>query len=399
MRACVVAEYYPRRRDPVLGAWTHRQALAARDAGADVRVLVLERPLPSSASVRSALRGRPGAALRELRAAATQPRRDALDGIEVEYLRFGSPPRERSYASWHRWAARPLARALDRLHSRAPLDVVHAHYALPAGGAVLPWVGRRGIPLVVSVHGGDLLSPLLSGGPAVSAKREVLGRASRVVANSRAMLERAAELSGSSERMRVIHPPAEPPPDPLPPKHERPTIATLGNLDPRKRHEDVLSAIERLAPRLPGLRWVVIGGGRAEGLATRARASRVEVDLLGPLPPAEAVAELARCHVMAMPSVDEAFGVAYAEAMLCGLPAIGCAGEPGPEEIASLGEGMVLVPRGDGDALAAAIDDALRPERLGELSAAARRTAAEHFTLERCGELTVETYRDAAAAP
>ena len=38
-----------RRADPVLGVWAHRQALAARDAGADVRVLVLHRPVPSRA--------------------------------------------------------------------------------------------------------------------------------------------------------------------------------------------------------------------------------------------------------------------------------------------------------------------------------------------------------------
>ena len=48
MRVAVVAEYYPRRRDPVLGVWAHRQALAARDAGAEIRVLALERPLPSA---------------------------------------------------------------------------------------------------------------------------------------------------------------------------------------------------------------------------------------------------------------------------------------------------------------------------------------------------------------
>src|SRR5205823_224667 len=42
----VVAEFYPSRRDPVLGVWAHRQALAARDAGAEVRVLVLHRLIP-----------------------------------------------------------------------------------------------------------------------------------------------------------------------------------------------------------------------------------------------------------------------------------------------------------------------------------------------------------------
>src|SRR2546423_14259268 len=59
MRVCVVAEYYPRRRDPVLGVWAHRQAVAARDAGAEVLVLVLERPLPSAVAGSAPGRGRP----------------------------------------------------------------------------------------------------------------------------------------------------------------------------------------------------------------------------------------------------------------------------------------------------------------------------------------------------
>src|SRR5215204_6521494 len=56
--------------------------------------------------------------------------------------------------------------------------------------------------------------------------------------------------------------------------------------------------------------------------------------------------------VFVLPSVDEAFGVAYVEAMVGGVPAIGCRGEPGPEEIAAAGGGMRLVAPGDPEALA-----------------------------------------------
>ncbi|MGO9753608.1 MAG: hypothetical protein ACLP22_19275 [Solirubrobacteraceae bacterium] len=55
MKVLVPAEYYQRAGDPVRGIWAHRQALAARDAGAAVRVLVLHRPLP-----REPVRTRPG---------------------------------------------------------------------------------------------------------------------------------------------------------------------------------------------------------------------------------------------------------------------------------------------------------------------------------------------------
>jgi glycosyltransferase involved in cell wall biosynthesis len=393
VRVAVVAEYYPRRRDPVTGAWAHRQAVAARDAGAEVTVLALERPLPTASSLRAAARGRPGSAARELSAAASQPRRDTLDGVEVEYVRFVAPPRESSYARWHRWAAGPLARALDRLHAQGPLDLVHAHYALPAGGAAARWTASREVPLAVSVHGGDLLSPLLTTPPARAAAATVLRGARVTIANSRGMLDRAAALAGGAERMRVIHPPGEPPPDPPPPKRDDPTFATLGNVDPRKRHEDVLIALAEL----PDVHWLVIGDG-PERERLEARAAELglggRVEWAGALPPREAIARLATCHALAMPSVDEAFGVAYTEALACGLPAIGCAGEPGPEEIAALTEAMMLVPPRDPAALATAIRTALA--QADELSRAAS-AAAEHFSLDVCGRRTLEAYREAAA--
>jgi glycosyltransferase involved in cell wall biosynthesis len=120
------------------------------------------------------------------------------------------------------------------------------------------------------------------------------------------------------------------------------------------------------------------------------------VDWLGQLAPAAALDELARCHVMALPSLNEAFGVAYIEALACGLPAIAARGEGGPEEIAGFGDGMLLVPPRDPDALAECVADLLSDEQqLKALSQAARRTAAEEFSWERCGRATVRAYEHA----
>jgi glycosyltransferase involved in cell wall biosynthesis len=400
MRVCVVAEHYPRRRDPVLGVWAHRQALAAREAGAEVRVLVLERPVPGMAAARALLRGRPGPLGRSLREFATQPRHDRLDGLEVEYVRFLAPARERAYSSWHRHAAAPLERALERLDERWTIDLVHAHYALPGGGAARPWAAARKRPLVVSVHGGDVLSPLLATPPARAEVGAVLRASAAVLCNSRATLERAASVAGERSHMRVVHLGAEPP-DPLPARRRVPTVATLGHVVPRKRHADVLEALRLLTPRHPELRWLVIGDGPALA-ELRAAAQRAgvgdRVELAGQLAPERALEELAACHLMALPSVDEAFGVAYAEALACGLPAFGCRGEWGPEEIAALGPGMTLVPAREPAALAAALGPLLAdPERRAELAAAARSTAAEHFSWGACGRATVAAYRDALA--
>jgi glycosyltransferase involved in cell wall biosynthesis len=401
MRVCVVAEYYPRRRDPVLGVWAHRQAVAARDAGADVRVLVLERPVPSAAVAREALEGRPRALLRAGRALAAQPRRDELDGIPVEYVRFVAPPRRGSYATWDRWARRPLRRALERLHRSRPLDLVHAHYALPAAAAARPFCRARGVPLVVSVHGGDVLGPALAATAARSRVRGVLLEAGAVLVNSRWTLERCAELTGTRRGLRVVHLGADPPAAP-PPRRPEPTVVTLGHVVPRKRHGDVLRALRLLREELPALRYLVVGDGperpALELLAMQLSVAE-RVEWAGQLAPAAALDALARCHLMALPSVDEAFGVAYVEALACGVPAIGCRGEGGPEEIAALGGGVLLVPPADVEALAGAVREALATEGAHhELSEAARRTAREHFTWARCGAATVAAYEDVMRA-
>lgn len=387
MRVAIVAEYYPRRRDPVLGVWAHRQALAAREAGADVRVLVLERPVPPGGALR-----RPWQLPAAIARIARQPARDELDGIDIRYVRFVAGERNRTYATWHERAAEPLAEALAALREEWPFDLVHAHYALPAGGAALPFAREHGLPLVISVHGGDVLGPLLQADEARATVSSVLSAAAEVMCNSRATLGRVAALVPDDERLRVVHLGAEAPSDP-PPKRERPTVATLGHVIPRKRHADVLEAIQSL----DDVDWLVIGDGpELPALRRAARDLGLEdrIEFAGQLAPAQALRELATAHVMALPSEDEAFGVAYVEALACGIPAIGLATEGGPAEIASLGGGMLLVPPRDPAALADAIRRALGDR---ELAAQARRSAVEHFSWQRCGRDTVAAYRDALA--
>src|SRR3954465_4121503 len=104
MRVVVAAEYYPRRADPVLGIWAHRQAVAARDAGAEVRVLVLHRLVPP----RAALAAGPGTAARSLAQLVREPRAQTRDGLEISYVPYVSPERGRTYAKWGAWAAPTL---------------------------------------------------------------------------------------------------------------------------------------------------------------------------------------------------------------------------------------------------------------------------------------------------
>ncbi len=379
----MIAEYYPRVADPVLGIWAHRQAVAARDAGADVRVIVLHRPLPSLAAVRA---GDVGAAL----AAWRQPRVASLDGVPVTYVRYLSPPRPWSYASWGAWAARALSRALAHVREHFRYDLIHAHNAVPAADAVRRVAAAT--PLVLSVHGGDLygVAQMRGGARAVSA---AMGHARLVLANSAGTARRCAELGARATR--VVHLGTD-----LPaaagPAPEPPVIVSVGNLIARKRHADVIAALPVLRARHPGLRYVIVGDG-PERDPLRELAGHLgvgdAVQMLGALTHDRAVAVARSASVFVMPSVEEAFGVAYVEAMAGGVPAIGCRGEDGPQEIAAAGGGMCLVAAADVPALTARIDELLSdPAARATQGRAARETVVEAFTWPQCGLATVEAY-------
>ena len=380
MKALIVAEYYPRAGDPVGGIWTHRQTVATRDAGADIRVLVLHRPVPPLSAVRSADVGRAMAVFRQSRASQ-------LDGVSVEYVRYLSPPRPRSYSSWGAWAAPLLGRAIRRVRRAFPFDVIHAHYAVPAGDAVRRAAGSA--PLVVSVHGHDVQGAGAGG----SAVATTLQHARLVLANSAGTERRCVALGARDSR--VVHLGADLPPTRAAPL-DRPTVVTVGHLAARKRHADVISALALLRDRHPRLDYVIIGDGpERERLAEHAASLGVadRIEFRGQLPNAEATAVAGSAALFVMPSVDEAFGVAYIEAMANWVPAIGCRGEDGPEEIAAAGGGIELVPARDVRALADRIDTLLsdRPA-LVALGGVARDTVEREFTWDRCGAQTVAAY-------
>jgi glycosyltransferase involved in cell wall biosynthesis len=398
VRVAVVAEWYPSPGDPVLGIWAHRQAMAARDAGADVRVLALRRPIPPLAVARELFHFPPalGPLGRWIEGARTSLRPLRLDGLGITPVPFLAPPRPISYGGWGYFMAPPLGRALDRLYAEWPFDVLHAHCLAPTGHAAARWVRRRGGPaFVVSAHGPDMINVPANSSIGRRACVAAMAKADLVVANSTWAARRCEAIARRPLPVRVVYLGADMPPA-AHGSNGAVRMVTVGHLVARKRHQVVLRALAALDPaRRP--EYLVIGDGPCRpGLERLASELGVadRVRFAGQLPNPEAVARVAACDLFVMPGVEEPFGVAFVEAMAAGLPAIGSRGEGGPEDIAAAGEGMVLVAPDDPGALAEVIErlssDLVELRRLG---AAARQTVAANFTWARCGAETVAAYR------
>jgi glycosyltransferase involved in cell wall biosynthesis len=399
MRVAIVAEWYPSPADPVHGIWAHRQALAARDAGAEVKVVAMRRPVPPLSALRALAASPPDPAPLKRWARGVKPSIEpwTLDGIEVRSVPFLSPPRPRSYGSWGHWMAPPLAVALGHMRNHWPFDLVHAHCIVPPGYAAARW--RHGAedrpPLVVSAHGPDMIHVPELSGLAERASRTALRGADLVLANSRWAQRRCEQIARTRLPSRVVHLGADLPGE-SPPKHERPTLVTVAHLVARKRHAVVLHALAELRGRLE-LDYLVIGDGPGreplERLAAELGLSE-RVTFAGQLEHEPALREAARCHLFAMPGVEEPFGVAFVEAMAAGLPAIGAKGEGGPEDIAAGGGGMLLVAPDDHHELAGAIAGAFE-QGIDQLGRQARENVERNFTWERCGRATIEAYEAA----
>ena len=140
----------------------------------------------------------------------------------------------------------------------------------------------------------------------------------------------------------------------------RPYVAFVGTLEPRKDVPTLVRAFDRMAGGHPDL-TLVLAGGRGWGVdaveqAVAAATHRHRIRLLGYLPEQDMPALLRGAAAVAYPSLEEGFGLPVLEALACGAPVVTTSGTV-MEEVAA--GAALLVPPGDVDALAAALDAAI----------------------------------------
>lgn len=138
-------------------------------------------------------------------------------------------------------------------------------------------------------------------------------------------------------------------------------------------------AFERIRRKRPRARLWVVGPGSKPDLPEGAT-------YFGYVEASELVSWFSRSTVFALPTLREAFGIAYVDAMACGLPCVGTAVEAVPE-IVTDGETGLLVPPSDEVALADAIERLLsRPEWARKLGEAGRARVEGAFRWEHVAE-------------
>src|SRR6185436_11071336 len=103
----------------------------------------------------------------------------------------------------------------------------------------------RGVPLVVSVHGGDLSYTAARSAHGREVVTGVLRAATAVIANSEVTRRGIEEITAGLPALHVIHPGADMP-EMLPERDPDPTLVTVAHLEPHKNQAAVIRALAAL---------------------------------------------------------------------------------------------------------------------------------------------------------
>lgn len=287
-------------------------------------------------------------------------------------------------------------------HARAQrLDHIHVHSCGRA--ALIAALAHRmgGPPYSVTLHG-----PLSDYGPG---QRFKWGNAAFATIITRKLeVEVRAELDGVLPDHIAIRPMGvdtdilrrDTPYQPA--QHGAPMrLFSCGRLNVVKGHQDLMAAVRLLLDQGVDVRLEIAGEDDAGGAGYRQTLEaelkrlhlRDHVKLLGAIDAGAVRQKLLNAHVFVLASWHEPLGVAYMEAMACGVPTIGTdAG--GVRELITDSRTGRLVPPKDPQTLAQSIRDLVQDSDLAvQLAAAGRAHVEAHFRASLGAETLVDLIR------
>ncbi|GGE48853.1 glycosyl transferase [Agaricicola taiwanensis] len=289
---------------------------------------------------------------------------DFLSEVSPQVKIVDLKARRTAESAWH------LARHIDRNRP----DAVFAHMTHTNVAAVLARsLARHKTRLIVVEHNRfDVALSRKRGLVRLAYKAVPLAyrRADYVAGVAERMCDRIQQVTGlPRERIKTLHNPVvtadlfakaeEPPAHPWFDGTGDPVILSVGRLTRQKNFPLLIEAFSDLAALRPS-RLVILGEGE-ERAALEALVARLDVgdrvSLPGFLP--NPFALMKRASVFALSSDWEGLPTVLIEALACGVPVVATDCESGPDEILDGGRYGRLVPTGDRNALAAALNETI----------------------------------------
>ncbi len=262
-----------------------------------------------------------------------------------------------------------LAAHLRRLDARH----LHNHIAEAAGSVAMLAAHMAEIPFSFTLHGPGIFTA-----PGYWRLDEKISRASFVACISNFARAQAMLLCPEAQwdKLKIIHCGVDPARYKPTNRTSRKRLLFVGRLAAVKGVPVLFAALQKVLEKHPGLHLTLIGDGpERKALEEQARAMglRDVTSFLGFQSQDDVAAALAEHDLFVLPSFAEGVPVVLMEAMAARLPVVATA-VGGVGELVEHGSSGLIVPPGDIDALAKALDvllgDATRGQAMGKIGAA-----------------------------
>ncbi len=272
---------------------------------------------------------------------------ETVDGIKIYRFRYADSDSEETIAyrgSMHKLVLGSVSgifkfkQFLDRFRQAAfdiikneHIDVVAGHWLVPSGIVMKTLAKKTGLPMVLSSHGTD-----------IRLMRKYAHAIYRYLKGFCRSLHRWTVVSGFlRNEILSVDPELESILEVLPLPHDETTfyrdehipreehlVVSVTRFTAQKRVEVLIKAFARVIEKQPDTHLLIIGTGPLESEITQqvqTSGLNEHVTIGPPVPQTELRAVYNRATVVVLNSIDEGFGLALSEAMMCGAAVLGTA--------------------------------------------------------------------------
>jgi len=291
------------------------------------------------------------------------------------------------------------------------ITLIHAHFAFPEGLVGLLASKRLKKPLVVTVHGYDILvEPSVGYGVRLSRRInavvcKVLNDADAVIAKSEATFNEAKKIIDDVKKLHLI--PYGVDIQKFNPNldgssvrkkwgiKERTVVFALRNHEPKNGLEYLIRAAPIVTKEEESVVFVIGGDGTLrqyhEQLAVKLGVKE-NIVFTGKISPSETPFYFAMCDVAVVPSLQEAFGLVVSEAMACGRPVVGTLVGGIPDQIVDGYNGFLVQPKDPVEIANKILWLICNPEKARDMGMNGRRIVEAKFDINKNVDRVISLY-------
>ena len=319
------------------------------------------------------------------------PEQQVADGVLIKRPRYWQLPRANYLGTRHDAFARCLRVATERR-----FDIIHAHFAYPCGLAASEVGAGLGVPVVLTLHGGDV-----NAFPQMNRRTrrlfgEAVNGATAVLAVSEALAERAYQLSGRKPAVMPIGlnlrrfdrlPTSDEARKLLGLPVDSTIILFVGSLLEAKGVSLLLRSLQDLPQKK------VLGVFVGDGPLRAAVVNHPKALSVGAIPNERVPLYMRAADVLVLPSFSEGMPTALVEAGAAGVPVVATA-VGGISELLD-GDRGVVIPPGKGSDLAGALARVFQdPSAARERSVRLRDHVLRNYDVDRNAKSLIQLYEN-----